>query len=110
MKLFWKKHLRKRSFNLNTFRNTKKHNIFANWSPYSRGLTYHNFLINFFVNRDKKKFIKFKKSINNLNIGHPPHVLYDDKFFITQHRLLPGIGSCFITPCFYILVVPAMYR
>jgi putative sugar O-methyltransferase len=88
MKLFWKKHLRKRSFNLNTFRNTKKHNIFANWSPYSRGLTYHNFLINFFVNRDKKKFIKFKKSINNLNIGHPPHVLYDDKFFITYDDCL----------------------
>jgi len=83
MTLFWKKLSHERKFNLSTFRNTKKHNIFANWSPYSRGLTYHNFLINFYVNLNKKKFIKFKKSINNLNLGNSPGILYDNKYHIT---------------------------
>ena len=83
MKLFWKKLSFKRKFNLYTFRNTRKHNIFANWSPYSRGLTYHNFLINLYVNSNKKKFINFKKSINNLNLGNPPGIFYDNKYHIT---------------------------
>lgn len=88
MKLFWKKHSLGRKFNLNTFRNSKKHNIFANWSPYSRGLTYHNFFINFYVNQYKKKFINFKKTINNLNLGNPPNIFYDSKYHITYDDCL----------------------
>ena len=61
MTLFWKKHSSARKFNLKTFRNTIAHNIFANWSPYERGLTFHNFLINYYVNENKSAFIKFKK-------------------------------------------------
>ena len=88
MKLFWQKHSSNRNFGLNTFRNTKKHNIFSNWNPYLRGLTYHNLLINFYVNQNKKKFIKFKKTINNLNIGNPPTVFYDNKYFISYDDCL----------------------
>tara|TARA_A100001015_G_C14944746_1_gene694139 strand:- start:283 stop:1182 length:900 start_codon:yes stop_codon:yes gene_type:complete len=83
MKLFWEKYSFNRKYNLNTFRNTKNHNIFANWNPYTRGLTYHNFLINFYVNLNKKKFINFKKKINNLNIGNAPCILYDNKYHIS---------------------------
>ena len=61
MTLFWDNHSSGRKFNLKNFRNTREHNIFANWSPYQRGLTFHNFLINYYVNENKKAFIKFKK-------------------------------------------------
>tara|TARA_B100000963_G_scaffold221797_1_gene193309 strand:+ start:1177 stop:2085 length:909 start_codon:yes stop_codon:yes gene_type:complete len=88
MKLFWDKYSSGRKFNLNNFRNTKKHNIFANWSPYQRGLTFHNFLINYFVNQNKLPFIKFKKNINNLNIGNPPHILFNEKYYITYDDCL----------------------
>ena len=88
MKLFWDKHSSGRKFNLNTFRNTKNHNIFANWSPYERGLTFHNFLINHYVNQNKLEFIKFKQKINNLNIGNPPHILFDEKFYISYDDCL----------------------
>lgn len=83
MSLFWEKQSNNRKFDLKTFRNTKNHNIFASWSPYTRGLTFHNFLINYYVNNNKKKFLKFKKSINNLNIGNPPSILYENRFNVT---------------------------
>jgi putative sugar O-methyltransferase len=83
VKLFWKKHSSNRNFKLNTFRNTKKHNIFSSWSPYDRGLLFHNFLINYYVNQNKTEFIKFKKNINNLNLGKPPHILLDNKYHIS---------------------------
>ena len=85
---FWKKHSSNRKFNLDTFRNTKAHNIFANWSPYQRGLTFHNFLINYYVNENKAAFIKFKKKINNLNIGNPPRVFFDEKYNISYDDCL----------------------
>ena len=88
MKLFWEKHSANRNFNLNNFRNTKNHNIFASWSPYKRGLLYHNFLINFYVKQNKKNFIKFKKKLNNLNIGNPPTVHFDNKYFISYDDCL----------------------
>jgi len=88
MKPFWQNHSSNRKFNLKTFRNTKNHNIFANWNPYLRGLTYYNFLINFYVNQNKKEFIKFKKTINNLNIGNPPCVFYNNKHFISYDDCL----------------------
>ena len=83
MSLFWEKQSSNRKFDLKTFRNTKNHNIFASWSPYTRGLTFHNFLINYYVNNNKKEFLKFKKSINNLNIGNPPGIFYENRFNIT---------------------------
>ncbi len=83
MSLFWEKQSSNRKFNINSFRNTKKHNIFANWSPYSRGLTFHNFFLNYYINNNKKNFIKFKKKINNLNIGNPPGITYENKFKIS---------------------------
>tara|TARA_B100000003_G_scaffold205281_1_gene218646 strand:+ start:857 stop:1756 length:900 start_codon:yes stop_codon:yes gene_type:complete len=86
-KLFWEKQSN-RKFDLNNFRNSKKHNIFANWSPYKRGLTFHNFLINYFVNNNQKDFLKFKKSINNLNIGFPPIITYKNKYKISYDDCL----------------------
>ena len=83
MTLFWNKYSSGRNFNINNFRNTKRHNIFVTWSPYQRGLTFHNFLINYFVNKKKIAFIKFKKSINNLKIGNPPHIFLNEKYYIT---------------------------
>jgi len=83
MSLFWEKQSSNRKFDIKNFRNTKKHNIFANWSPYSRGLTFHNFFLNYYVNNNKKKFIKFKKKINNLNIGNPPGITYENKYKIS---------------------------
>ena len=83
MTLFWKNHSSGRKFNLKTFRNTREHNIFANWSPYQRGLTFHNFLINYYVNENKPAFIKFKKKINNLNIGNPPSVFFNERYNIS---------------------------
>ena len=80
MDLFWQKFSKNRNFNIANFRNTSKHNIFANWSPYERGLTFHNFLINYYVKNNKKKIINFKKKINNLKIGNPPGINYDNKF------------------------------
>ena len=57
--MFWDKLIKNRKFNLNNFRNTKKHNIFANWSPYERGLTFHNYLIyNFLKTIPKLKLSK----------------------------------------------------
>ena len=84
MKLFWDNYSSDRKFNLDVFRNTKKNNIwFANWSPYQRGLTFYNFLINYYVNQNKLPFIKFKKNLNNLNIGNPPHIFFNEKFYIS---------------------------
>ena len=84
MKLFWDNYSSDRKFNLDVFRDTKTHNIwFANWSPYQRGLTFYNFLINYYVNQNKLPFIKFKKNLNNLNIGNPPHIFFNEKFYIS---------------------------
>ena len=88
MELFWEKFSKDRNFDITNFRNTKQHNIFANWSPYERGLTFHNFLINYFINNNKKKFINFKKKINNLNIGKAPGIFYDNKFHISYDDCL----------------------
>jgi len=88
MKLWWNKHSSGRKFNLNDFRNTKKHNIFGIWSPYQRGLTYQNFLINYYVNQNKLPFIKFKKNLNNLNIGNPPHIFFNEKYYISYDDCL----------------------
>ena len=88
MTLFWDKQSSGLKFNLSTFRNTKEHNLFATWSPYQRGLLYYNFLINYYVNQNKSEFIKFKKTINNLNIGNPPHILFNEKFYISYDDCL----------------------
>ena len=88
MDLFWQKFSKNRNFNIANFRNTSKHNIFANWSPYERGLTFHNFLINYYVKNNKKKIINFKKKINNLKIGNPPGINYDNKFHISYDDCL----------------------
>jgi putative sugar O-methyltransferase len=88
MTLFWNKYSSGRNFNINNFRNSKKNNIFANWSPYQRGLVYYNFLINYYVNQNKLAFIKFKKNINNLNIGNPPHLFLNKKYHITYDDCL----------------------
>jgi putative sugar O-methyltransferase len=88
MQLFWEKYSKHRNFNINNFRNTKHHNIFSNWSPYDRGLTFHNFLINYFVKNNEKKFINFKKKINNLNLGKPPGIIYDNKYNISYDDCL----------------------
>ena len=88
MTLFWDKYSSGRNFNINNFRNSKKNNIFANWSPYQRGLVYYNFLINYYVNQNKLAFIKFKKNINNLNIGNPPHLFLNKKYHITYDDCL----------------------
>ena len=88
MKLFWDNYSSDRKFNLDVFRNTKKHNIFANWSPYQRGLTFHNFLINYYVKQNKLPFIKFKKNLNNFNIGNPPHIFFNEKFYISYDDCL----------------------
>ena len=61
MSLFWEKQSSNRKFNIKNFRNTKNHNIFANWSPYSRGLTFYNFFINYNEKKNKENFIKKKK-------------------------------------------------
>ena len=81
--LFWKKHSKKRNWKLNSFRNTKQHNIFANWNPYSRGLTFHNLLIFQYIKKNLKNFILFKKKINNLNLGNPPGIKLNSKYFVS---------------------------
>ena len=48
-KNFWFKYSKNREFHLNSFRNTKQNNIFTTWSPYSRGLTFYAFLVNYCV-------------------------------------------------------------
>ena len=83
MKLFWERQSYQRKFDIKKFRNTNNHNIFANWSPYSRGLTFYNFFINYYVNNNKEHFIKFKKKINNLNLGNPPGISYENKYKIS---------------------------
>ena len=83
MVLFWEKLLKGRKFRLNDFRNTKNHNIFANWNPYTRGLTFQNFLIYQFVNNNSKDFINFKKKINNLNIGNSPSINFNNKYKVS---------------------------
>jgi len=83
MILFWDKKSSNRKFSINNFRNSKNHNIFANWSPYQRGLVYYNFLINYYVNQNKSEFIKFKKNLNNDNIGNPPHLFLNEKYNIS---------------------------
>lgn len=85
---FWGKYSKKRKFNLGSFRNTKNNNIFSTWSPYSRGLTFYTFLINYFVEKNKVKFIKFKKKINNKNIGNPPKIIFNNKLNITYDDCL----------------------
>ncbi len=72
--MFWDKKSSNRKFSINNFRNSKNHNIFANWSPYQRDLVYYNFLINNYVNQNKSEFIKFKKNLNNDNIDNSPHL------------------------------------
>lgn len=96
MNLYWNKLSANIKFNLNSFRNTQKNNIFANWSPYSRGLLYHNFFINYFVKQNKADFLKFKKRINNLNIGNPPCIFYNDKFYITYDDCLSFEENLFL--------------
>ena len=83
MVLFWEKLLKGRKFKLNDFRNTKNHNIFANWNPYTRGLTFQNFLIYQFINNNGKDFINFKKKINNLNIGNSPSINFNNKYKVS---------------------------
>ena len=58
---FWFKYSKNRKFYLNSFRNTKQNNIFTTWSPYSRGLTFYAFLVNYFVKNNEVDFINFKK-------------------------------------------------
>ena len=78
--MFWDKLIKNRDFTLSNFRNTKKHNIFANWNPYKRGLTYHNYLIYNFINSfSKKKFLKFHRKLGNTNIGNPPGIIFDKR-------------------------------
>lgn len=77
-----------RKFSINNFRNSKNHNIFANWSPYQRGLVYYNFLINYYVNQNKSEFIKFKKNLNNDNIGNSPDLFLNEKYYITYDDCL----------------------
>tara|TARA_Y100000389_G_C17386012_1_gene477067 strand:- start:42 stop:944 length:903 start_codon:yes stop_codon:yes gene_type:complete len=96
MDLFWGKQAANKKFDIDSFRNTKKHNIFANWSPYDRGLLYHNFFINYFVNQNRANFIKFKKRLNNLNIGNPPCIFYDNKFYITYDDCLSFEENMFL--------------
>ena len=86
--LFWKKHSENRIYNIKNFRNSKKNNIFANWSPYTRGLTYYNFFLNYYFKKNKKKFLAFKKKINNLNLGNAPGIKYDDKYNISYDDCL----------------------
>ena len=78
--MFWDKLIKNRKFNLSDFRNTKKNNIFANWNPYRRGLTYHNYLIYNFINLfSKKKFLKLHRKLGNTNIGNPPGIMFDKR-------------------------------
>lgn len=78
--MFWDKLIKNRKFNLNNFRNTKKHNIFANWSPYERGLTFHNYLIyNFLKTIPKLKLSKILKKLGNTELGNPPGITYNNK-------------------------------
>lgn len=94
--LFWKKLSKNRKFNLSNFRNTKHHNIFANWSPYERGLTFHNLLIYQFVKSNLKKFIIFKKKINNFNIGNAPGIYFQNKFNISMDDCLSFEETTFL--------------
>lgn len=100
MKLFWDKHSSQLNFNINTFRNTKKNNVFANWSPYTRGLLYQNFFINYYVNKNKNNFIKFKKTLSNLNFGNPPCILYNNKYNITYDDCLSFEENSFLSKYF----------
>lgn len=79
--MYWNKLLKNRKYNLNTFRNTEKHNIFANWSPYSRGLLFHNYLIyNFIKLFNEKKIINLHKKLKKTNLGNPPGILFKKRF------------------------------
>jgi hypothetical protein len=64
------------------------HNISSSWSPYDRGLLFHNFFINYYVNQNKTEFIKFKKNVNNLNLGKLPHILLDNKYHISYDDIV----------------------
>jgi putative sugar O-methyltransferase len=78
--VYWDKLLKNKKFNLSDFRNTRKNNIFANWNPYKRGLTYHNYLIYNFINLfPKKEFLKFHKRLGNTNIGNPPGIMFSKR-------------------------------
>ena len=78
--MYWDKLLKNKKFNLSDFRNTRKNNIFANWNPYKRGLTYHNYLIYNFINLfSKKKFLKLHRKLGNTNIGNPPGIMFDER-------------------------------
>ena len=78
--MYWDKLLKNKKFNLSDFRNTRKNNIFANWNPYKRGLTYHNYLIYNFINLfPKKEFLKFHKRLGNTNIGNPPGIMFSKR-------------------------------
>ena len=79
--MFWNKLLKNRKYNLNNFRNTEKHNIFANWSPYKRGLSFHNYLIyNFIKLFPEKKIINLHKKLKKTNLGNPPGILFKKRF------------------------------
>ena len=79
--MFWNKLLKNRKYNLKNFRNTKKHNIFANWNPYKRGLSFHNYLIyNFIKLFPEKKIINLHKKLKNTNLGNPPGITFKKRF------------------------------
>ena len=78
--MYWDKLIKNKKFNLSDFRNTRKNNFFANWNPYKRGLTYHNYLIYNFINLfPKKEFLKFHKRLGNTNIGNPPGIMFSKR-------------------------------
>ena len=79
--MFWEKLLKNRKYSLNNFRNTEKHNIFANWNPYKRGLSFHNYLIyNFIKLFSEKKIINLHKKLGNTKLGNPPGILFKKRF------------------------------
>ena len=79
--MFWNKLLKNRKYNLRNFRNTEKHNIFANWSPYKRGLSFHNYLIyNFIKLFPEKKIINLHKKLKNTSLGNPPGIIFKKRF------------------------------
>ena len=75
--MFWDKLLKNRKYNLKNFRNTQNHNIFANWSPYKRGLSFHNYLIyNFIKTYPEKKILRLHKKLQNTGLGNPPGIIF----------------------------------
>lgn len=78
-KTFWVKRAKKKKFNISKFRNHSTLEIFSTWSPYNRGLIYHNFLIfNYLNNFPKDKFIKIFKQCKIKNLGNPPSINFEN--------------------------------